>query len=119
MKYGENPARARFYEIKKSKNRDGSPQINVIDIEFTPILINRVLELYRRVVAELAGRPLIDPETDTVRFIPNFDAQFGAKESWDDFCYEVDNGFIWSLKEVIPNRSQNKLAEESFEALDL
>lgn len=118
MKYGENPKKAKFYEIKKSANRDGGSQINVIEIDFTPQMIERFLELYRRICFELAGLPLIDEESGVVRFLPNPFAQFGAKESWQDFCDEVDNGKVWLLSEIVPTR-ENKLASENFEALDL
>lgn len=119
MKYGENPTRARFYEIKKSKNREGGSQINIIEIEYTPQMIERFLELYRRVTLELAGFPLIDEESGIVRFLPNPFAQFGAAESWADFCFEVDTGKVWTLSEITPSKEQNRLAEENFAALDL
>lgn len=118
MKYGENPKKAKFYEIKKSANRDGGSQIQVIEIDFTPQIIERFLELYRRICFELAGLPLIDEESGVVRFLPNPFAQFWARESWNDFCDEVDNGKVWLLSEIVPTR-ENKLASENFEALDL
>jgi hypothetical protein len=118
MKYGENPTKAKFYEIKKSANREGGSQIQVIEIDFTPQMIERFLELYRRICLELAGLPLIDEESGTIRFLPNPFAQFGAAESWMDFCDEVDNGKVWLLSEIMPSR-ENRLSDQNFEALDL
>lgn len=118
MQYGENPERARFYEIKKSKNRDGGSQINIIEIVYTPEMIERFLELYRRICYRLAGLPPIDMESGVVRFLPNPFAAFGAEESWADFCEEVDTGKVWTLDNIKPSK-ENALAMEKYEALDL
>lgn len=111
--FGVNPRRMIFDELKKSKNKDGSPQRVPVIIEFTPQLLNRWLEVYRRVCKMLAGVPLIDQETGVIQFLPNPFAQFGAEESWNDFCEEVDEGKVWTFNELKTIRASNyKRAEE-------
>lgn len=93
--FGKKPDRMIFDQLKKSKNKDGSPQRKPYIIEFFDTNGNPhrclplFLELYRRVVMELAGLPLIDNETNTMRFLPNPFGMFGIEESWLDFCREV------------------------------
>lgn len=111
--FGRNPRRMVFDELKKTKNKDGGAQLQHVVIEFTPKLLNRWLEVYRRVCKMLAGIPLIDRETGVIQFLPNPFAQFGGGESWADFCEEVDEGKVWTfdaLKEI--RSSKFKRAEE-------
>lgn len=112
-----NPKRMIFRQVKKSKNRDWSPQIVPYVVEYNAAMLNRFLELYRRMVKELSGQPLIDEATGVVQFLPNPYAPFGAEESWNDFCQEVDSGKQWTLEEIRaikPNKFQ-----EDVDALDL
>lgn len=96
-KFGRQPSRMIFDQVKKSKNSDGSPQrkpyiINYFDTNGNPHpCLGRFLEVYRRVVMELAGLPLVD-EAGTMRFIPNPFDMMGGEESWKDFCKEVEDG---------------------------
>jgi RecB family exonuclease len=53
-KYGIDPRRAIFDEVKKSKNRDGSPQINRCVIEFKKINLYIFLEIYARALRMLS-----------------------------------------------------------------
>lgn len=101
VKYWINPFAARFFEIKKSKNKDWSSQINVIYIEFTPQMINRFIELYSRIVDELSGKPLIDLETWKMRFVPNPFVTYGGESAWKDFCDEVDNNRSWNVSQFM------------------
>ena len=114
MKYWINPHAARFYEVKKSANRDWSSQINVVYIEFTTQIINRFIELYSRIVDELSGKPLIDLETWKMRFVPNPFVQYGGESAWKDFCDEVDNNRTWNVSQFM----NVKKPEPAF-ALDL
>lgn len=95
--FGRQPCRMVFDQLKKSKNSDGTPQRHPYIINFFddngnphPCLV-RFLEVYRRVVMELAGLPLID-EAGTMRFIPNPFDMMSGEESWLDFCKEVEDG---------------------------
>ena len=115
-RYSKNPIRMIFDEIKKSKNRDGSPQRREIVIEYTPLLLNRWLEIYRRVVKTLAGIPLVDPETGIMQFLPNPFAQFG-EEAWADFCEEVNQGKVWTFDEIKNIRASKYSRAEEMEAL--
>lgn len=115
-RYGKSPTRMVFDEIKKSKNRDGSPQRQQIIIEFTPTIINRWLEVYRRVCRTLAGVPLIDPVTGIMQFLPNPFAQFG-EDAWRDFCAEVDENRVWKFDEIKTIRASKFARADEVEAL--
>lgn len=108
--FGRNPRRMLFDEVKKSKNKDGSAQRQTVVIEFTPKMLNRWLELYKRIVRSLAGLPLIDPETGIMQFLPNPFAQFGGGESWADFCEECDNGVVWTMDSIKEIRASKFLS---------
>lgn len=115
-RYGKNPTHMIFDEVKKSKNRDGGAQRKEVVVEFTPKIINRWLEIYRRVVKSLAGIPLIDPETGVMQFLPNPFAQFG-EEAWSDFCAEIDDGKVWTFTEIKEIRASKFARAEEMEAL--
>lgn len=100
--YGLNPKKMVFDQVKKSKNRDGSPQLVPYTVEYTPLLIQKCLELYRRIIFELAGRPLI--KDGVACFIPNPFGSFGNEETWKDFSDEVEQGKVWNLQEFRKNK---------------
>ena len=117
-KFGQKPARMIFDQVKKSKNSDGSPQRKPYIIEFFdgnraphPCLL-RFLEIYRRVVMELGGLPLVD-EAGTMRFIPNPFDMLGGDESWNDFCKEVEGGSPVTAEQI----QALKLKSDEVEAL--
>ena len=116
--FGVNPKKMIFDQIKKTKCRDGSPQIVPYVVEYTPKLLLRFLEIYCRVVRELAGQPLIDEETGIVQFLPNPFAMFGWEESWQDFCEEVDTERKWTVGEI-KLIQQNRYSDKGVEALDI
>lgn len=82
-KYGEAPKRFYFVEIKKSKYRDGSPQLEYYEIEFDkhPEYFTYFYRMYSGVVLQLAN-----PD---IQFLPNFNDQFTGKEAWEDFTAEI------------------------------
>ncbi len=95
--FQKQPARMIYDQVKKSKNSDGTPQRRTFIIEFkdtngnpAPCLY-RFLEVYRRIVMELSGKPLMD-ENGVMKFLPNPFSFFGASDSWNDFCLEVEGG---------------------------
>jgi hypothetical protein len=53
-----------------------------------------------------------------VQFLPNPYAQYGAEESWKDFCSEVAEKKEWNLSDLIPKSDTNQETED-VEALDL
>ncbi len=116
--FGVNPTKMIFDQIKKTKCRDGSPQIVPYVVEYTPKVLQRFLEIYSRVVRELAGQPLIDESTGIVQFLPNPFAAFGWEESWQDFCDEVDTDRKWTVGEI-KTIQQNRYSDKGVEALDL
>jgi len=115
-RYGKNPKCMIFDELKKSKNRDGSPQRQQVIIDYTPKVLNRWIEIYKRVVKTLAGIPLIDPQTGVMQFLPNPFAQFG-EDAWYDFCEEVDHGKVWTFNEIKEIRASKYTRAEEIEAL--
>jgi len=116
--YGVNPKRMIFDQIKKTKNRDGRPQITPYTVEYTPGILLRFLEIYSRMIRELAGMPLCDEETGVMQFIPNPFAMFGWEEAWDDFCEEVQSGKQWTLSEIKVIQD-NRYSTKGAEALDI
>jgi RecB family exonuclease len=116
--YGVNPKKMIFDQIKKTKSRNGDPQIVPYVIEYTPAILNRFLEIYRRILKELSGQPLIDENTGIAQFLPNPFAVFGWEESWEDFCEEVESGKQWTVDELKVIR-ENRYSDKGVEALDL
>jgi len=104
-KFGRQPARMIFDQVKKSKNSDGTVQRQPYIIEFFDAngnphpCLDRFIEIYRRVVMELAGLPLVD-EAGTMRFIPNPFDMMSGEESWKDFCTEVSAGAPVTREEI-------------------
>jgi hypothetical protein len=93
--YEKMPRRMIFDQLKKSKNKDGSPQrkqfiINFFDENGEPNrCLYRFIEIFKRVSAELIFL-LSTSENSTPKFLPNPFMQYGWEESWNDFCREVD-----------------------------
>lgn len=120
-KFGRAPKRMIFDQMKKSKNSDGSPQrrpyiINFFDDNGKPHpCLARFIEVYRRVVMELAGFPLIDEE-GRMRFMPNPFDMLSGEEAWIDFCREVDTGIEAIPAEVL---AELKAKSENIEALNI
>lgn len=115
--FGVNPKRMIFRQVKKSKNKDGWPQVVPYVVEYTAEMLERFLEIYRRIVKELSGHPLVNEEEGTIKFLPNPYAAFGAEESWLDFCEEVRSGKAWTLDQIRAI-NPNKF-EDEVDALDL
>lgn len=93
------------------------PQVVPYVVEYNADILERFLELYRRIVKELSGQPLIDEDTWIVQFLPNPYDQMNGQESWLDFADEVNSGKVWNLNEIKASKP-NKF-EEYVEALDL
>ena len=113
--YNRNPKYMIFDQIKKTKNRDGSPQLTIYRIDYTPELLETFLEIYRRITLSLAGVPLID-ENGSLQFIPNPFAMFDGNKSWEDFSEEVQRGSGWKKKDTF---DPNALADDNIYDLDL
>lgn len=79
------PKKVIFLEVKKSKNRNGSPQWKEIIIDVTPERIKLFEELYSRVSMELMGESLVQQGL----YIPNPFQFFGWEDGWTDFVEEV------------------------------
>jgi len=76
--YGKAPYKVQFDEVKKSKNRDGSSQINSIEIVIDDEMLEIFEHLYKRVLKKL----------ETLRIntvLPNPFTMFGGYDSWNYF----------------------------------
>lgn len=82
-KFKRQPKGMRYFEIKKSRNKDGSPQCQVYEIIFDqhPEYETYFSKMYSGVIRSLANPDLV--------FLPNFSDMFSAKESWADFTAET------------------------------
>jgi energy-coupling factor transporter ATP-binding protein EcfA2 len=80
--YGE-PEAMYFHEVKKSKNRDGSPQVQTYSIIFKkhPEYLKYFGRMYSGIIYDLSN--------ENVQFLPNFGDYFSGKESWEDFTAET------------------------------
>lgn len=106
-------------QAKASGAIPNEPQVRDHLIRFDDGMLRRFLELYKRIVLELSGAPLIDPETGTMRFLPNPFAPFGAEESWKDFCEEVDGEKEWKTEELLKTVSGTDIDVDDIAPLDL
>lgn len=99
-KYGQKPKRMHFVEIKVSRNKDGSPQIQIYTIDFdkNPKYIDYFLAVYTGIIRELAGQP--------TQFLPNFADIMDGPESVVDFLAETMNF------EPVQNVTHKKLTTE-------
>lgn len=114
--YGRKPVCMYFDEIKKSENRDGSPQIKRITVYFDDDTVLIVKAIYDRILKELSGQPLID-NNGVMLFLPNPSAAFGALDSWNDFVAEVTNGTEYSAEAVRMRKNSPENVE--VEGIDL
>lgn len=82
-KRNETPIAFHFHEIKKTRNRDGSAQVETYTIEFDkhPEYLKTFTSIYVATIRILTN-------TDT-QFLPNFADQLHGQEVWNDYTYEV------------------------------
>lgn len=80
---GEEPEDMTFAEIKRSKNKDGSPQIQYYTIEYDkhPEYFKYWARMYSGIIESLSN--------PNFQFLPNFSDMLGADEAWSDFTNEV------------------------------
>lgn len=78
-KFNREPHSMTYIEIKASKNKDNSPQLDYYEIVFEkhPEYITYFQRLYADILVTLADQ--------NHRYIPNFHDMFNGKESWQDF----------------------------------
>jgi hypothetical protein len=76
-------------QIKKSINRDGSPQHRQDEMIFTHDLLVVFESILTGVYRELTTGSLINPKTGKMEFLPNPLPKFGGKEAWVDYCKQV------------------------------
>lgn len=117
--YKEEPKSITYVEIKPTKNRDGSPQLQFYEIDFGkhPEYVRYFMQMYSNTVIELAN--------PNKKFLPNFSHVFTGKESWQDFTAEVmdfDMPTQVSHKSVVMQNVEKQFVEsvsDRVEAADL
>lgn len=77
--YGEVPKKCVFMQVKKTKNRDGGPQIKPYTVGFDPAVVQKFLIVYGAICDDLMGKPIIDSKGE-IREIPNMFRMYG----WED-----------------------------------
>lgn len=82
-KYKEAPVTQTFLEIKKSKNKDGSKQVEAYEINFEKMehYFHLFEKVYTAIVLRLSDQNHI--------FLPNFSHPYTGKEAWLDFVAEA------------------------------
>jgi energy-coupling factor transporter ATP-binding protein EcfA2 len=108
-KYGEAPATHTYLEIKKSKNSDGSKQVQAYEINFEAQETQQYFHLFEKLYTG-AILKLADPNHI---FLPNFSHPYSGKESWKDFVLEsVD---MEMPKEIIHKTSLVQFVDKKVE----
>lgn len=82
-KTGREPKKMTYIEVKKSKNRNGAPQVEYYVIDYAKQIQYRdyFRAMYTEVIRDLANENKI--------YLPNIRDQYSAKESWANFTSEV------------------------------
>lgn len=82
-KFGEDPESMTFFEIKKSKNSDGAPQIQPYEVVYSKH------EEYKNFFGTLYGDAIMTLADENHRYLPNFADVFSGKEAWKDYTQEI------------------------------
>jgi len=112
-KYKREPDRMDFIQIKKTQNRDGSPQVVPYTIEFAkhPEYQLYFTRLYSDVLVTLAN--------PNHRYLPNFSDMLNGKGSWNDYTKEiVDPSSLEKVNHLSPMHSQERIVQFSESKLD-
>lgn len=82
-KFGKAPIGMRYFEIKKSQNKNGEPQCQTYEIVYEnhPEYFTYFGKMYAGMIRSLANPDLV--------FLPNFSDMYKGKESWNDFAGEA------------------------------
>lgn len=75
------PAQMLFHEIKTSKNKDGSPQTQIIMVDFTDSAVREQMRKIRKLVQAM----LRMISSKSFVFLPNAGNQMGGQESWNEW----------------------------------
>lgn len=81
--YKRTPKKMIFIEIKTSKNKDGSSQIQFYEIDFAKSI--QYFAFFTKIYVSII-RALLNPDFE---FLPNFRDMISGQESWEDFSLGV------------------------------
>lgn len=98
--YGEEPVAMHYVQVKTTKNRDNSPQIEIYTIKYKehPEYFTYFDRMYRGFVLEI-----ISPN---VQFLPNFADFLNGQEAWQEFT----EGLVdFDLPEFIDHSTDKKI----------
>ena len=85
-KYGKRVKKSVYWQIKHTKNRDGSPQIRKLEIEIDKKEYRQAfVYMYKSIHKQLNGEHV---------FIPNFFDMMLGKKTWQFFIEDIKNGNI-------------------------
>ena len=87
-KYGTKPKALYYDEIKKTKNRDGKPQVQRVTINFDKHNLSAMFYIFETICYELIGQPLLD-DNGVKRMLPNPFASMGAINVFQDFAQHI------------------------------
>lgn len=94
-----------FWEIKTTKNRDGSPQVR-------PYTINFQQDEYFRAFGRIYSGIVRQLSKDDHIFLPNLSDRLTSQESWEDFVSEV---MEFDMPERVSHRTaSDKMVEKRF-----
>lgn len=80
---GEKVEAMHYHEVKKSKNRDGSPQVQTYSIIFDEH------PEYEKYFGRMLSGVILELINPDIQFLPNFSDHFTGKDAWKDFTAEV------------------------------
>jgi DNA segregation ATPase FtsK/SpoIIIE-like protein len=84
-KFGQEPEDIIYLEVKKTQNRDHSPQVNPYRIKFAE------QEEYKTYFTKIYTDVIVELAREDRRYLPNFGDMYNGKEAWKDYVSEVIN----------------------------
>lgn len=112
-KYKRAPDRMDFYQIKKTKNKDGSPQVvpYIIDFAKHPEYQSYFTRLYTDVVITIAN--------PAHRYLPNFGDMMNGKEAWKEYSTStVDPDLVQKISHADPVAKQDRYVQFNESKID-
>lgn len=82
-KYGKEPYSMTYWEVKKSQNRDGSPQVVPYEIVFEN------LPQYKTAFNKMYKGFILSVIDENHQYLPNISDMYNGKEAWKDFISDT------------------------------
>ena len=104
QRYGEAPESITFYEVKPTKNKDGSSQIQEYTIDYSQT------DHYKILFCHYLDAIVHELKREDIKFLPNFSDFFTGQESWHDFA---DETFDFEMPKAIPVKVTHREFKEA------